>query len=236
MQNQTIQQFISIARRHMSDSSDPVHDLNHAKRVVMQAKHLSRLLGFSKQQRDAMILAAWWHDVSRKLTKKPSFIWMPLVDDMISAAMLWRETLRQGLFDSAAGMAARVIFCKSLGTGAILTRILIRKRNRIMVHALRDADFLDGFCIERVRQALSLAESSRVYHAGYRVMARWFASKRHMRMKTMPARSRANGQFEELYKWMTQEDILNWHIEQFGEYWVRKYILRSELLLSRMSA
>lgn len=236
MKNQPIAYLVARAQQHMTASSDPVHDLGHTKRVVMQVKHLSRQLGLSKEQKEALILAAWWHDVSRKLTKKPSFIWMPLVDDLLSAIMLWRETIRQGLFGSVAGMAARVIFCKSLGTGAILTRLLIRKRNRVMVHTLRDADFLDGFCIERMQHILTLAESSRVYHTGYRVLVRWFASPRRVRMKTSPARVQVAEQFTALCRFMNQDDVLHWHIEQYGSSWVEKNILRSELLLSRLSA
>ena len=229
-----ISELITIAERHMMASVDPVHDILHTKRVVRQVKHLSRQLGLSKEQKDALILAAWWHDVSRKLTKKPSFIWMPLVDDMLSAFMLWRETVRQRLFGSVAGMAARVIFCKSLGTGAFLTRLLIRKRNRIMVHTLRDADFLDGYCIERIEHVLSLAESSPIYHTGYRVLVRWFFGKR-VRMKTTAGQSYIPEQLATLSAWITRDDILNWHIEQFGSSWVEKNILRSELLLERMS-
>ena len=88
--------LVDIARTRMMCSRDPIHDVRHIERVMKHAEHLSRECHRSAAEEQALILAASWHDVARIITKKTSFIWMPFVDDMISAVMLWWQTLQHG--------------------------------------------------------------------------------------------------------------------------------------------
>ena len=100
----------------MANSSDPIHDLEHVERVVNNVEVLIKDIKLTQKEKDAVILAAWWHDVGRTLTKNPHTIWMTFFDDMISSAMLWKQTLKIKMFGSTAGMASRLILCKSIGT------------------------------------------------------------------------------------------------------------------------
>jgi hypothetical protein len=95
-------------------------------------------------------------------------VWMACVDDLLSSLMLTWEIIRLGAFRSPASMAARLILCKSLGTGAVLTKIFIRRRNRILVDVIKDADMLDILTTERLVKIIPLVESSRLYHLSCR--------------------------------------------------------------------
>src|SRR3989338_2062478 len=119
-----LDQLITAAQARMRRVRDPIHGIDHVERVVSHAHRLCATAGITGAQRDALILAAWGHDVSRSMTKKPSLVLMPLFDDLLSALTLWKHTIAFGLFGSVAGMATRLIFCKGLGTGMVLTRVL----------------------------------------------------------------------------------------------------------------
>lgn len=227
--------LIERAKTIMKRTHDPVHDLDHSRRVAQYASTLAHDMKLSPDQHDALVIAAWWHDASRTLTKKPSIVWMACIDDMLSALMLWREVLRYGLFGSPAGMAARLILCKSLGTGALLTKIFIRRRNRILVDVIKDADMLDILTTERLAKIIPLVESSRMYHLSYRTMLRWLMSRTsYLKMKTAAARKYAIRLLRALIEWVQQEVIFAWHVTEFGEQWSHRMIGRGERLLRKM--
>lgn len=213
------QHLIAIAKRYMVQSNDPVHDIEHVERVVASTTNIANQLKLSTEQTQALILAAWWHDVARSITKKPSIIVMPFIDDFISAVLLWRETIRCGLFGPVAGMATRIIFCKSFGTGKILTKVLMMKKNRIMIDVLHDADLLDVIHIERTKRLFSLAESSRMYSLGYRLSIWWFLSVTKMSMHTTAAKEQLLETIQHFQAWMESQSIRDWHIERYGVEW-----------------
>ena len=138
MKRDKIQKLTIKAQEIMCSSSDPIHDIRHVRRVVENVQKLSQELYLSPQEQQAIELAAWWHDAGRTITQKPSFVWMLFLDDIISAFMIWVYTIRYGVFGSVAGISSRLIFCKSLGTGALLTRILLRKKTRILLNILKN--------------------------------------------------------------------------------------------------
>lgn len=228
-----VKQLIAVALERMRNSHDPMHDIEHTKRVVKHVRQIASTMNLNKDQYEALILAAWWHDVSRTLTKNPSFVWMPMIDDTLSALMLWRETIRYGLFGSVAGMATRLIVCKSFGTGAILSRILMRKKNRVMIHILIDADMLDTLTIERIKHMQPLVESSRLYRTGYRILIRWFI--RHMHARTQAAQATFSVQFQTFIAWAQEESTVEWHRQQFGATWVEKRLIKGEGILERLT-
>lgn len=224
-----------MAEKRMAASRDPIHDLDHAKRVAQNTEAIATSLSCSPDQLAALRLAAWWHDAARTITKRPSIVWMPFVDDMLSAWILWLKTIRYGLFGSVAGLAVRLILCKSLGTGAIFTRIFLLKKNRILVDILKDADALDVVSVERAKRTLIMIQDSRMYHLGYRMMLWWFMSTKQLHMKTAIARDYLIERVKELIAWYKETIILHWHIEHFGELWVEKTIIRAELLIVRIT-
>ena len=72
--NLRVEQLINIAKRKMKHSNDPVHDLDHVTRVVKRVKEFIADMDLSHDEKQAVILAAWWHDVARSITKNPSKI------------------------------------------------------------------------------------------------------------------------------------------------------------------
>ena len=225
--------FIEKAREIMQKSHDPMHDIDHTSRVAELAIKLSRDIELSEVQREALVIAAWWHDAARIMTKKPSLIWMPFFDDLLSAIMLGWETFRGRVFLSSAGLATRLICCKSLGTGQFFTRVLLSKKNRLILNILKDADALDVLRTDRVERMFELVEDSAMYHMGYKVMIWWMLSSHHLYMKTEAAKKYIMELIENFIAWVEEASVMTWHIEQFGEAWVRRNIARAhDLLLS----
>ncbi len=231
-----VQRLVETAKIIMRKTRDPIHDVGHAERVAQHVEMLGRQFNMSQPQRDALILAAWWHDASRVITSRPSFIIMPLFDDFLSACILWFATIRYGLFGSVAGMSTRLIFCKSLGTGKILTRLLLRKKNRILLDILSDADALDALHVERIKKMLPYIQSSRVYHLGYKVMTWWMLSSQHLQLKTRAARTYLEKMIKEFLTWLHELPVYQWFVEEFGQLWLKKNILRAQQFLRQLHA
>lgn len=231
MKRTNYQLLVAAAKKYMKRSKDPIHDLSHATRVVAHVKKLAAAYHLSSQQTEALILAAWWHDVARSITKRPSIIIMPFIDDLISALMLWYATIRHRLFGPVAGMATRIIFCKSIGTGRVLTRLLMMKKNRLMIDILEDADTLDTIHIERTQKLFALADTSALYHLGYRLTIWWFLSTRALEMRTQAAKRYVLALLKDFLHWMREYDIMLWHRERFGQKWLNRQLIRLELFI-----
>lgn len=236
MNGSKIAQLIERAEQRMTRSRDQLHELSHVRRVVRSVETFAITLGCDDRQREALRLAAWWHDVSRTLSRRPSIILMPFIDDILSALFLWRESVRCGVFGSVVGMATRMIFCKSIGTGKILTKILMRKKNRILIDILQDADMLDVLNIERTKNMYALVETSRMYHYSYKLMIWWFLSLQKLQLKTTIAKKQLAAVLREFLIWIQQRDILSWHVEHFGKTWVEKNITRAKIFLSQLQS
>jgi hypothetical protein len=232
--NNTIEQLIQEAKHRMIQSTDPAHDIAHASQVAFFARKLAEDSGLNIDQCQAVVLAAWWHDVARTITKNPSFVWMPFLDDIISAFMLWFATIRHGLFGSIAGVATRLIFCKSMGTGAVLTRLLVRKKNRIMINIIKDADNLEVLNYERLMKLMPLVEKSKKYQLGYKTMLHFFVYSKQLQMKTQVARTYVIKMLRAFLDWMNQAKIFAWHAILFGESWCKDMLARGEKLLKKI--
>lgn len=231
LMDKKVKKLIEEAQKIMANSPDPIHALDHVSEVARYAEIVTKDMSLNEHEKDAVILAAWWHDVGRTVTKKPSMIWMPFFDDLLSGFMLWKATFRQGVFGTTAGLSTRIIFCKSLGTGAVLTKFLLRKKRRILVDVIKDADALDILNLERTRQVMLLAESSWRYHHGYKIMTTWFLKTNQLHMKTTQAKKHIEKIMTAFIKWFKEKEILFWHIKQFGYKWVKKTIEAAEKLL-----
>ena len=222
MHDAQIGKLIQVAQERMRRSSDPGHDFFHAARVVAHIERFIADLDLTEEQAIALILAGWWHDVGRTITAKPSFVWMLFFDDMISALMLWHATIRYGVFGSIAGMSTRLIFCKSLGTGALFTKIFLRKKTRMLLNILKDADVLDIMNVDRIAQWCRLAENSFIYTTGYRVLA-WYNFKSNLfKMKTHHGRLYLQERTQLLIEWMARPEVEAWHRGHFGHMWAER--------------
>lgn len=219
-----IEKLLKLAKKMMEGSQDPIHDIGHVKRVVAHCENISKSYLLSEKQKQSLILAAWWHDVSRVNAKHTSFFIMPFIDDTLSAFVLWFWTIRYGLFGSIAGMSTRIIFCKSHGTGTILSRILLRKKNRVLIDILKDADMLDIFSVERTEAMRILVDSSKFYKLAYKILMRWFFVSRKIQVKTTSAKKIFLKLLEQFLEWATKKEIYMWHLTFSSKKWMDSHI------------
>ena len=220
----SVKKLLKLAEKIMSGSQDPVHDLAHVRRVVENCETISRSFSLSESQKQALLLAAWWHDASRTLTKRPSFLLMPLVDDTLSALMLWYWTVRFRLFGPVAGMATRLIFCKSMGTGTVLRHLFLRKKNRILLDILVDADAIDLIHTDRTEILRELVDSSWLYQRGYKVFFHWFFLTKQFKLKTQAAKTLLIQALKRMLAWIEQTEIYQWHLEFMSRKQLDKHI------------
>ncbi|MCF6277097.1 MAG: hypothetical protein L3J07_04680 [Candidatus Magasanikbacteria bacterium] len=230
----TLSSLIKIAKQKMKHSSDSIHDLEHVKNVVNHVKTFSNDLHLNSKQKNALVLAAWWHDVSRTVPNKTSFIWMPFLDDIISALMLWFFTLKYKLFGELAGTSIKLILCKSLGTGAFFTKILFKKKNRFLVDLLKDADTLDVLGIERMKKTLDLVEESKIYYFGYKTATWWFISKNKLKMKTKVAQKYLEKLIKQFIAWVSSKEVKDFFEKTFGLKWADKMLSNINRILDTL--
>ncbi len=226
-----IRHLKNIAAGRMSTSKDPVHDLDHVKRVVEYTKEIvSTYECFDDKQKQALILAAWWHDIGRTITnKKPFFVATFFIDDILSALSLWFFTIKHGLFGSVVGISTRIIFCHSFGAGAILTKILLTDKSRKLLDILRDADQLDLLNRERAKKFYQLSEKSKIYQWGYKTFIWWYIHKLHLQFNTPKAKSIGKELASKFLKWFESEQK-NFHKVIFGE----QFTIRSQIQLAKL--
>ena len=216
----------------MKNSRDPIHDLGHVSRVAAYVKDFIKDSNLSFEQKQALVLAAWWHDAARALTKNTSFVWMAIIDDTISALMLWKATIKCGLFGRPVGLATRIMVCKSFGIGRILTKILFRKKNRILVSILEDADTIDMLYKERLKCMMLFVESSKLYYYGYKTIMWWCVKTAEMYVKTEQAVKFLREMLASFIGWIKEKTIYDWHVRQFGLEWVKKMLSNIEVLFA----
>lgn len=216
-------QLIQEAREKMKSCQDPYHDLSHVERVVAHTKEIARHYDLTQNQREALELAAWWHDVGRTVTKRPSFVMLTLIDDTISALMLWWSTIRRGMFGEVVGLSTRIIFSKSM-TAGFLGRPFLMKKNRILVEILTDADKLDIINEHRAVQLFPIVESSMLYASGYKLGAWWLFARNHIQLSTEEAKQIFKILLKQFISWLEESQIYSWHVTHTGKPFIDKQI------------
>lgn len=217
-----IKHLIRLAKRRMRASADPVHDIGHTMRVVRYTSFIGQSCALSSEEQAVVTLAAWWHDVSRTITKKPSFLWMILLDDIISALLLAWSAIRSRSFNQTCRRAVYILLGHSFGTGKLLTRLLLNHRDRQLLTIMLDADKIDVLCVERLESIRMLMDDSPRYGFGYRILSWYNFTSRHLHLQTDQGRMFFNEVLQEFSVWISQPDIANWHVEQFGPAWAEK--------------
>lgn len=212
----------NTAKAFMAKSHDKIHDLAHVERVVNYAEDLSREKNLKAYQKNALILAAWWHDVGRTVTKKPSLVLMTFLDDIISGMILLQSAWSFGIFNKTLFLGIRLLLCHSLGTGTFFTRVLLHRENKELLNILKDADVLDGLRLDRIEDILPLVEQSKMYYLGYKTMAQWWLRQNQLKMKTLEARKYVEQFLIKMVAWAMQPSIREWHIKTFGSRWSSK--------------
>ncbi len=224
--------LIEGAKRLMRRSRDPMHDLAHAGRVMVHAKNIAERMSVQGGDMEAIMLAAWWHDVARTITKKPSLVWMSFIDDMVSACMFW-FTARKDQKDPSVRLAIKLMLAKSLGTGSLFAYLLPPEK-RYLIDIVKDADTLDVLNSARVENAMTLATNSRMYRFAYKRSIHWFIVNAKISMKTTEAREYFEELLRTLVAWMKKQTIFIWHVEQYGRAWVERIIDQCEQMITTM--
>lgn len=220
-------QLIAQAKKRMAHSGDPYHDLQHVERVVNHAVTIGQQYALSETQMEALELAAWWHDMGRTVINKPSFIVMTLLDDLISAVMLWRETIRYRLFGQVAGLSTRLIFSKSITVGFV-GKLFVGRKNQILIDILNDADKLDIINGERTRELFPIIEDSRMYNSGYRVATWWLFALGEIKLATDVGHDVLKELLEVFIIWLKEQDTYQWHVDHFSKGFIDSHIARLE--------
>lgn len=232
---QSVQSLISQAESMLMGSHDPLHDHRHAARVAEYAVAIAKDLHITKPSHiDALMLSAWWHDISRVMTKKPSFVLMPFVDDTLSAIILAWRALTTGRWNRTVWLASRLILAKSIGTGKVFSRIFLTKRIQLLLDILQDADTIDTLASERTHDIRELVESSRSYYYAYRVMVWWFVSTAFFELKTQAAKEQLMNVLQEFVTWIHEEKIMLWHLELYGQEWIDNMYAQLERLITTL--
>jgi hypothetical protein len=222
--------LIAIAKVYMNRSNDPVHDTHHVERVLGYAQQISAGYHLSTKEQEALTLAVWWHDASRSVLPKTSFVLMYFFDDLLSALMLWAWTIRYGLFGSVAGMATRIIFCKSKSFGSLFIRIFLSKRSKLLLQILEDADALDMLSVERISILCSMSSESRLNYHAYKVVCTWWTAKDRMKLYTREAKALLIKLLETFMTWLEHQGTIAYHTSLFGDVWTKRIVARWKLL------
>lgn len=233
---QKIDILIHEARRRLQVCDDLLHDERHAQRVANYAISIANKMGIKERKYiESLIIGAWWHDVSRTITKKPSFVLMPLIDDTLSAIMLGITMLKFGVFHRSAWLAFRLVLSKSMATGRIFSRIFLSKNMRTLLDILHDADTVDTLASERMRIIRTIIGSSSVYLYGYKMMIWWFTATTFLQVKTQVAKEYLMQVLKEFLEWVSQEHIIEWHVERYGKLWADKMMNKLLMLIKKLN-
>lgn len=225
--------LITIASERMRQSNDPIHDYSHVSRVVKHTQLLARHHPFTAHEQQALLLAAWWHDAGRTLTKHPSFIWMPLVDDLLSAMLLIKTMIQARLWNKTSWLAVKIILTKTTGTGTFFRTFLLHGQQSILTDILKDADALDLLHTERAKQIQVLVDTSLLYTYGYRLQAWWFFSRKKIKFNTEAAKQQFIKLLKEFLAWISEETTITWHKQTFGEGWVKNMMYDIRQLIAQ---
>lgn len=227
------QKLIQRAQDVMKTSHDKIHDFDHVARVVSHTNNLTAHIT-NNHYREALELAAWWHDAGRTILPTTSLLIMSFLDDTISTFMLWYAAIMTNSFNKNTWLAGRLILCKSLGTGTIFTKFFLSKKTRKLLHILKDADMLDMLRIDRIEKIIPLVNTSPLYYYGYKTIVYcWFTHSRLI-MKTKEARTYIEEIIRRLLTWIQQPEIAAWHIETFGKNWSEKMLRRMKKILDEI--
>ncbi len=227
--------MVQKAQELMKLSKDPIHDLSHVTRVVANVQKIAPSLNLSKEETDAIELAAWWHDVARVLTKQPSFVWMACIDDAVSALMLCLHSIRYGFWRHSGGIATKLILSKTFATGAVFTKLLLSKKERLMMHVLRDADQLDVMNAERLALVCELSKTSKKYFWGLQCLIFYNTRQSSLKMKTPVANTYLAEAVDGIYYWICERRSDPSYINFFGQTWIDNSIKKFTRLRQKLN-
>ncbi|MFA7245400.1 MAG: HD domain-containing protein [Candidatus Magasanikbacteria bacterium] len=233
--NKSIKSLIIEAQQQMSHSFDPLHDLRHVERVVKNVKKISAPIKLTQIERDALELAAWWHDISRAINNKPSMIWMAMFDDNLSALALLFYTIKYRIKNKVALKTFGLLMCNGMITGKIMTKIFANKKTRLLLNLLKDADMMDLMNINRFYEATQLAQMSKKNLRKFRMLIWYNLNSNILEMKTFEARIYIEEIIINFLEWISNKENYLWHEENFGKDWIDKTINKLQETLGEIT-
>lgn len=142
------------AKELMAQTKDPVHDWGHVKRVMDDALKIKALLPMEKQVKvDDKILSvtAAWHDISY-INYRASF--MQYLLEGRRSVKLAKKYFKQAEIDKREiKIICRVILRHSAKEVRLLRRIIKKRKKNIYAQLIEDADWLENFNQDRIKQA-----------------------------------------------------------------------------------
>jgi hypothetical protein len=232
-----IHALVILAKTYMAKSQDPIHDSAHVERVAAYAQRIAKGYDLSEKETQALTLAVWWHDTSRSIFPSTSLVWMYFFDDLLSALMLWFWTVRYGLFGSVAGVATRIIFCKSQTLGAVFVRLFLTKRSRLLLRILEDADALDMLHVERLNTLCTMMSAASTRHQiAYKLVSHWWTMKDRMQLYTAEAKAIVKELVKALIAWVHSSQVIQTHEHLFGAAWTQRFVKRWERITYELAA
>lgn len=234
MQTHQYQQLVHEAKRIMKQSADPIHDLAHVKRVVRLAKHMGASHNLSKEDMDTLVLCAWWHDTGRTAHSGASFVFMVMIDDIISSCLLWYRAFRMGIRHKVIRNACNILFAKGFTSHTVIQETFLSKNNRLLYNILADADMIDMISVERIDKIRPLIDEKKHFSRGYKMALWWFLHARKFPCRTSAAYPVLRQSLHEFIEWASSGDIKSWHANLLTEQRVEKYTQKAKAYLASL--
>lgn len=161
MSQEQFEGLFNKAKKLMQKTLDPVHDWLHIERVLVNAENIFNLLPKKQQKKiDKKILklAVVWHDIS--FTKYKASIWQYLVEGWRARTISKRYFKKFGLANKEIKLLADIILRHNWVEKFILVRIFLIKKRSLCYAIVQDADTLDYFHQDRIKQAVEVVKNS----------------------------------------------------------------------------
>lgn len=161
MSQEQFEGLFNKAKKLMQKTLDPVHDWLHIERVLVNAENIFNLLSAKQQKKiDKKILklAVAWHDIS--FTKYKASIWQYLVEGWRARTISKRYFKKFGLANKEIKLLADIILRHNWVEKFILVRIFLIKKRSLCYAIVQDADTLDYFHQDRIKQAWETIKDS----------------------------------------------------------------------------
>jgi len=132
-------------------------------------------------------------------------------------------------------MASKLILCKSVGIGKVLTKIFLKKKTRILLDILQDADNLEMLHTNRLKKVLEMIKHSKMTLTAYKFLSWYTIRLKSIELKTKKAKQLFEKIIRQMIDWLRQPEILKWHLEKFGHKWIKKMEQKIEGLLHHIT-
>lgn len=216
------ERLVLIAQETLKQTPDIFHDYEHHQRIVNNLERID-FQDLKPEDKQLLVLVAWWHDLSRALFKKPHYLIMIFLDDILSAYYLNLTAKKVNLKNQIIKDAIKVLLCKSLLLGPWLKYFLLPGRLQTLSQIIFEIDYLDNLNPSRIKSFFPLVESKRLHRWEYKYAIFLFFQFYQLRgVKVAGLKPIAKNFFQQIVTWAEREEIKAWHIKVLSEKWYRR--------------